>query len=151
MRENERERQRHRQKKKQAPCREPNVGLNHGTPGSHPEPKVDTQPLSHSGTLLSCFISSSSYWFKVIFQGHNWSCGHEVIKGSTLLCRQISEPIAFSIHHLNWVLRAIQDFYDWFLFYLSLNIRLNYINILLPIIDWLAISNLMAIWIPPWK
>ena len=32
----ERERQRHRPREKQAPCREPNVGLNPGCPGSHP-------------------------------------------------------------------------------------------------------------------
>ena len=25
------------------------VGLHPGTPGSHPEPKADTQPLSHPG------------------------------------------------------------------------------------------------------
>ena len=30
----ERERQRHRQREKQAPCREPNMGLNPGSPGS---------------------------------------------------------------------------------------------------------------------
>ena len=45
----ERERQRHRQKKKQDPCRRPDVRLNPGTPESHPEPKADAQPLSHSG------------------------------------------------------------------------------------------------------
>ena len=32
----ERERQRHRQREKQAPCRELNVGLDPGSPGSHP-------------------------------------------------------------------------------------------------------------------
>ncbi|XP_048959651.1 Golgi-resident adenosine 3',5'-bisphosphate 3'-phosphatase isoform X3 [Canis lupus dingo] len=31
-----RERQRHRQREKQAPCRKPNVGLDPGSPGSHP-------------------------------------------------------------------------------------------------------------------
>ena len=35
-RERERERQRHRQREKQAPCREPGVGLDPGSPGSHP-------------------------------------------------------------------------------------------------------------------
>ena len=30
------QRQRHRQKEKQAPCREPDVGLDPGSPGSHP-------------------------------------------------------------------------------------------------------------------
>ena len=39
MRETERERQRHRQREK-APGRKPNVGLDPGTPGSHPEPKA---------------------------------------------------------------------------------------------------------------
>ena len=47
MRDTHRERQRHRQREKQAPCRETDVGLNPGTPGSHPEPKADAQPLSH--------------------------------------------------------------------------------------------------------
>ena len=45
----ERERQRHRRRKKQAPCQEPDVGLDSGTPGSHPGPKGDTQLLSHPG------------------------------------------------------------------------------------------------------
>ena len=34
----QRERQRHRQREKQAPGREPDVGLNPKTAGSHPEP-----------------------------------------------------------------------------------------------------------------
>ena len=40
MRNTERERQRHRQRKKQPPCREPNMGLDPRSPGSHPGPKV---------------------------------------------------------------------------------------------------------------
>ena len=39
----ERERQRHRQREKQASCREPDVGLDPGTPGSGPEPKAAPQ------------------------------------------------------------------------------------------------------------
>ena len=35
-REREREGARHKEREKQAPCREPNVGLDPGTPGSHP-------------------------------------------------------------------------------------------------------------------
>ena len=38
-----------RQREKQAPCREPYAGLDPRTPGSHPEPKADAQPLSHPG------------------------------------------------------------------------------------------------------
>ena len=48
-RDRERERQRHRQREKQAPCREPDMGLNPWTPGSCPELKTDAQLLSHSG------------------------------------------------------------------------------------------------------
>ena len=47
MRDTERERQRHRQRETQAPSRKPNVGLNPGTPGSHPKPKADAQLLRH--------------------------------------------------------------------------------------------------------
>ena len=45
----ERERQRHRQREKQAPCREPNGGLDPGTPGAHQGLKAGAQPLSHPG------------------------------------------------------------------------------------------------------
>ena len=59
MRDTQAERHRKREEK-QAPCRKPNVGLHPGTPGSHPEPKADTQPLSHPGVsklvLMSLFI-----------------------------------------------------------------------------------------------
>ena len=37
-----RERQRHRQREKQAPCREPDAGVNPGSPGPHPGLKVAT-------------------------------------------------------------------------------------------------------------
>ena len=36
-----------REREKQAPCKEPDVGLDPRTPGSHPELKADAQPLSH--------------------------------------------------------------------------------------------------------
>ena len=47
---------RDRQREKQAPCREPDVGLHPGTPGSHSEPKADTQLLSHPGVLTYTII-----------------------------------------------------------------------------------------------
>ena len=55
----ERERQRHRQREreKQAPCREPNAGLDPGTPGSHPGPKAGAKPLSHPG--IPVFVVSN--------------------------------------------------------------------------------------------
>ena len=43
------QRDRDRQKEKQAPCRESDVGLHPGTPGSRPGLKAATQPLSHPG------------------------------------------------------------------------------------------------------
>ena len=49
MRDTEKERLRHRQREKQAPCREPNVGLDPRTLGSHPELKADAQLLRHPG------------------------------------------------------------------------------------------------------
>ena len=39
------------------PCREPDMGLDPGTPGSHPGPKADAKPLSHPGIpkpAISC-------------------------------------------------------------------------------------------------
>ena len=47
MRHTEREKQRHRQAEKQAPCMEPDVGLDPRTPGLCPGPKAGTKPLSH--------------------------------------------------------------------------------------------------------
>ena len=47
--ETHRKRQRHRQREKQAPHREPDMGLNPRTPGSHPGPKAGAQLLSLPG------------------------------------------------------------------------------------------------------
>ena len=52
MRDTEREAET-QQREKQAPCKEPDVGLDPGSPGSCPGPKVDAQPLSHPGVPLS--------------------------------------------------------------------------------------------------
>ena len=48
-RKRERERQRHRQREKQAPCRDPDVGLDPRTPRLRHGPKADSKPLSHPG------------------------------------------------------------------------------------------------------
>ena len=58
-RETESEKQRHRQREKQAPPREPDVGLDPRTLGSQPEPKADAQPLSHPGALAYKFSKDS--------------------------------------------------------------------------------------------
>ena len=44
-----------RQREKQTPCREPDVGLNYGTLGSHPGLKANAYPLSHPGILRARF------------------------------------------------------------------------------------------------
>ena len=50
-----RDTERKRQREKQAPCREPGVGLDPGTPGSCPQLKANTQPLSHPAVPTSDF------------------------------------------------------------------------------------------------
>ena len=49
---------RHRQREeKQAPCKEPDVGLDPGNPGSGSEPKADAQLLSHPGVPIYYFLN----------------------------------------------------------------------------------------------
>ena len=48
--------QRHKQREKQAPCREPNVGLDPRTLGSRPGPKAETQPLNRPGAPNSFIL-----------------------------------------------------------------------------------------------
>ena len=57
------ERQGHRKREKQAPCREPDVGLDPGTPGSCSKPKADTRPLSHPGTLHRNILKASQVYY----------------------------------------------------------------------------------------
>ena len=54
-----RERQRHGQREKQAPSKEPDVGLEPGNPRSRPEQKAGAQPLSPPASLVSVVISIS--------------------------------------------------------------------------------------------
>ena len=71
-RDTQRERQRYRQEEKQAPHREPDVGLNPRNPGSCPQPKADAQPLSHSVIPLLCFEVLNFVWNE-----WNWSYFYE--------------------------------------------------------------------------
>ena len=54
-------RQRHKKREKQSPHREPDVGLDPQTPGSSPEPKADTQPLSHAGIPVTYVLKLQHY------------------------------------------------------------------------------------------
>ena len=58
MRDTQREAERHGQREKQAPLRELDAGFDSQTPGSCPEPKADTQPLSHPGIPRSTVLIS---------------------------------------------------------------------------------------------
>ena len=64
MRDTQKERQGHRQREKQAPCREPDMGLNPGTPGSCPGLKADAQLLSHPGIPGFVFCFSFKFLLK---------------------------------------------------------------------------------------
>ena len=57
QRERERERKRQTQEEVEAGCmhREPNVGLDPGSPGLHPGPKAGAKPLRHPGILEQAF------------------------------------------------------------------------------------------------
>ena len=64
MRDTERERQRHRQREKQAPCGEPDAGLNPRTPGSQPEPEAGAKPLRPPGIpMILNFIKIIHLYF----------------------------------------------------------------------------------------
>ena len=66
------ETQRERGREKQAPCREPDVGLDPRTPGSRLEPKADAQPLNHPGAphftflILSFDAQDFKFWLNPI-------------------------------------------------------------------------------------
>ena len=49
-------RQRHRQREKQAPCREPDTGLDPRSPGSRPGLKTGAKPSSHPGIPIKCYL-----------------------------------------------------------------------------------------------
>ena len=69
MRDGERERQRHRQREKQAPWREPDKGLEPGSPGSHlrlKEALTTEQPgLPH--LVLFCIVGQTLCFLKNCF------------------------------------------------------------------------------------
>ena len=60
-----RDTERKRQREKQAPCREPDVGLDPGTPGLRPELKADAQPLSYPGIPILSYKPIFSSVFSI--------------------------------------------------------------------------------------
>ena len=62
----ERETQRHR-REKQAPCQEPDAGLDPETPGLCPGPKAGAKPLSHPGIPHGfAFMGSACWWSPLV-------------------------------------------------------------------------------------
>ena len=81
MRDRERERQRHRQREKQPPCRKPDMGLDPGSPGSHPGLKAGAKQLSHPGIpmaqrliICSCLHGKYQWWFVDLDQPDSKAC-----------------------------------------------------------------------------
>ena len=69
------QRQRHRQREKQASCREPDVELDPGTPGSHPGLKADAQPLSHPGIPSTSLLKDKDEKRNSLGGLGNWRAG----------------------------------------------------------------------------
>uniref|UniRef100_A0A8C0R7V8 ATP-grasp domain-containing protein n=1 Tax=Canis lupus dingo TaxID=286419 RepID=A0A8C0R7V8_CANLU len=71
------EAQRHRQREKQASCREPDVGLDPGFPGSHPRLKF----LNHKRELTNMFLSLSGSNLQALIDSTREpsSCAHIVV------------------------------------------------------------------------
>ena len=65
----ERERQRNRQREKQAPPREPDVGLDPGSPGSHPRLQAEPNLCATGAALLSPFKAVSLLSYFISFEG----------------------------------------------------------------------------------
>ena len=63
MRDTERETETQTEEK-QAPCWEPDVGLDPRTPGSRPKPKADAQLLSHPG-VPTCKVVFKRKWISL--------------------------------------------------------------------------------------
>ena len=55
--------EREKQREKQAPCKEPDVGLDPETPGSRPGPKADDQSLIPEASLKAFFKKNFSKRF----------------------------------------------------------------------------------------
>ena len=62
MKDTERERQRHRQREKQALCKEPGVGLDPRSPGSHPRLKAALNRWATGATQENSFYHHNQVW-----------------------------------------------------------------------------------------
>ena len=95
IKERERDWQRHRQREKQAPCREPDVGLDPGSPGSRPGLQAALNRCATGAALnqllLGVFIVKRQIYYvgcKAGVLSENWS----LLPGSLLSGRKINKP-----------------------------------------------------------
>ena len=82
--------------------REPDVGLDPRSPGSHPGPKASAKPLCHPGIPLSCAVLQS---ISPMRDNHSDFCRlilpvfelhiNRIIQQGTLLC-----PDSFALHNV---------------------------------------------------
>ena len=80
------ERQRNRRREKQAPHKEPDVGLDPGTPGSRPGPKAGAKPLSHPG-MPPCFTT-----FNEVFELQKYSTYEKELRTRHYRLMMIMQP-----------------------------------------------------------
>ena len=97
----ERKRWRHRQREKQAPCSEPNVGLDPGSPGSRPGPKAGAQLLSHPGVPLHNILTESFSTMHLfpstsLYDQHSFLYYGRIL----LLSHQHKGEISFALQHM---------------------------------------------------
>ena len=81
------------QREKQAPCREPDVGLNPRTPGPRPGLKAGAKPLSHPGIPqfpLLASLSPPGFWSNslllLLHVGPKSSCETNLILKTSKCC-----------------------------------------------------------------
>ena len=68
MTDREGERQRPRQREKQAPCREPDMGLDPRSPGSHPELQAALNRFATGAALIVHFLNISGNSVEIIYE-----------------------------------------------------------------------------------
>ena len=94
--------QRHRQREKQSPHREPDMGLDPGTPESCPEPKADTQPLSHPSVPIQHLLELFDY---SLLRVYIWVYGRclSISQSTRDLWNALEGMLFWVIHRIGWV------------------------------------------------
>ena len=67
MKDTQRHRQRHRERQKQAPCKEPDVGLDPRSPGSHPGLQAAPNCCATGAAANTYFEAGEVLWSNKVF------------------------------------------------------------------------------------